>query len=62
MIKIISIILASSMLSGCGYFDRLFAKVSGAPSEVCYDNVIYLQFTSGISVKHHKDGSIALCE
>jgi hypothetical protein len=61
MIKIITVLVASSMLSGCGYIDRLFAKVSGGPAEVCHDQVVYLQFTSGVSVKYNTDGSIALC-
>jgi hypothetical protein len=55
MIKIITIIVASSMLSGCGYIDRLFAKVFGGPAEVCHDKVVYLQFTSGVSVKYNTD-------
>lgn len=61
MIKIVLILVATSFLTGCGYIDRLFAKVSGGPAEVCHDKVVYLQFTSGVSVKYNTDGSISNC-
>jgi len=38
------------------------AKVTGAPSDVCHDGVVYSQFTSGVSVKLHQDGSIVTCK
>jgi len=48
-------------LSGCGAFDRLSANITGDASEVCHDGVLYLQFTSGTSVKYDRGGKVALC-
>lgn len=50
------------MLSGCGYFDKVAAHYTGNGSEVCQGGVIYLQFTSGVSVKYTPDGKIATCK
>jgi hypothetical protein len=47
-------------LSGCGKFDRGLAKITGS-AEVCVDGVLYLQFTSGATVKYNRDGTIATC-
>jgi hypothetical protein len=49
--KVIIIFIITINLFGCGWFD----------SEVCIDNVKYIQFTSGASVKYNSDGSIAQC-
>jgi hypothetical protein len=62
MIKILAVIAATVMLSGCGAIDRFVAKVTGDGSETCHDGVIYLQFTSGVSVKYNQDGSISTCK
>lgn len=60
--KKIAFILAMGILfSGCGYVDREISKVSGKGSEVCQDGVMYLQFTSGATVKYEQNGSIATC-
>jgi len=53
--------LSGIFLIGCGKVDRMISSYTGAPSEVCYQGVIYLQFTSGSSVKYTTDGKIALC-
>jgi hypothetical protein len=47
-------------ISGCGKFDRGVAKITGS-AEVCVDGVLYLQFTSGATVKYNRDGTIATC-
>lgn len=47
-------------LPGCGKFDRGVAKITGS-AEVCVDGVLYLQFTSGATVKYNRDGTIATC-
>lgn len=47
-------------LAGCGKFDRGVAKITGS-AQVCVDGVLYLQFTSGASVKYNRDGTIATC-
>jgi len=57
------LVLAMVMLfTGCGYIDRGVATVTGGGAEACVDNVIYLQFTSGVSVKYDTNGSIATCK
>ena len=48
-------------LSGCGSWGRAVAKVMGS-SESCIDGVIYIQFTSGVTVKYNQDGTIATCK
>jgi len=50
------------LFTGCGYIDRGVATVTGGGAEACVDNVIYLQFTSGVSVKYDTNGSIATCK
>jgi hypothetical protein len=62
IIKTIITVLLSFTLLGCGFVDRKFAEMSGKPTEVCYDNVIYLQFTSGVIVKYNQTGEVALCQ
>ena len=47
-------------LAGCGQVDRGVAKIAGS-AQVCVDGVMYLQFTSGASVKYNRDGTIATC-
>lgn len=48
--------------TGCGRLDRWFAGVTGNASEICYDGVTYLQFTSGSTVKYDKEGKIVTCD
>ncbi len=45
---------------GCGSLSRSCAKYFGY-DEVCVDGVLYLQFTSGASVKYKSDGTVATC-
>jgi len=54
--------LITLTFSGCGAIDRGMANITGDGSETCHDGVVYLQFTSGVSVKYNKDGSIATCK
>lgn len=56
------LMLLIGLLGGCGSIDRSIAKFTGKGSETCQDGVIYLQFTSGVSVKYNKNGSIATCK
>ena len=51
----------SSLLTGCGWLDRLAATVAGDATEICVDGVAYLQFTSGASVKYTREGKVATC-
>ena len=59
---IMSLVVSTMILAGCGMIDRKTASLLGKPSETCYDGVIYLQFTSGASVKYLPNGSIATCK
>lgn len=47
-------------LSACGKVDRVVASVTGS-SQQCVEGVMYIQFTSGASVKYLPDGKIATC-
>lgn len=49
------------MLSGCGKWEQLKSYYTGVPTEACFDGVVYLQFTSGSSVKYERDGKVSLC-
>lgn len=60
--KYVLIVLLAFGLTGCGMYDRIAAKVTGDGSETCHDHVVYLQFTSGASVKYLPDGKIATCK
>ena len=58
--KYIIIVLSLALLSGCGEMSRGVAKFTGHSVE-CVDGVKYLQFTSGVTVKYNRDGTIATC-
>lgn len=61
MKNVIIAIVAVSMLSGCGWFSREAAKLTGYSKE-CVDGVMYYQFASGVTVAYNKDGSIKTCK
>lgn len=48
------IALAMSMVS-CGYIDRSISGWTGNAAETCHDGIIYLQFTTGSTVKIDRD-------
>lgn len=50
------------LLTGCGWFEREMGTVTGGGYESCVDGVLYLQFTSGATVKYKPDGTIATCK
>ena len=59
--KFVVIAALALALSGCGWFDRkIVANVTGY-AEMCIDNVIYLQFPSGVVVKVDIDGKPVTC-
>jgi len=60
--KQVLIILGAIALSGCGVVDRFFAGITGDGTPTCWENVVYVQFTSGASVAYNKDGTIKLCD
>lgn len=53
-------VVLSFLLAGCGKFDRATAAWTGN-AETCVDGVMYIQFTSGASVKYLPNGQIATC-
>lgn len=60
--KLIIITVLAVSVSGCGWLDRKLAAITGDASEVCVSGVLYLQFTSGVSVKYNQDGLVATCK
>lgn len=54
------LLLCLVVLAGCGKFERGVAKVKGH-SQQCVDGVMYLQFSSGATVKYRPDGSVWTC-
>ena len=59
--KFLIVGLSVFALTGCGKIDRTIAAWSGNGAEVCQDGVVYLQFTSGVSVKYSRDGKVVSC-
>lgn len=49
------------MLTGCGWFDRKLAAVTGGATKTCVDGVLYLQFTSGATVAYTPDSKVKTC-
>ena len=59
--KTITTLLIALALTGCGWFDRKVASLTGGATKTCVDGVEYLQFTSGASVAYTPDGKIKTC-
>lgn len=55
------VLLLALSLSGCGWFDRNVAAVTGGATKTCVDGVLYLQFTSGASAAYTPDGKVKNC-
>lgn len=53
-------VLICLIISGCGHFDRAIASYTGY-SNICIDNVQYIQFTSGATVAYDANGKIKVC-
>lgn len=60
--KYVLMALAILSSSGCGRAERAYAHYTGDAAEICHDGVIYLQFTSGATVKYNTDGTVAQCK
>jgi uncharacterized lipoprotein len=59
--KIVLALLAVSVLSGCGWYDRkIVANVTGY-SKICVEGVTYLQFPSGVSPQVNLEGRPVAC-
>lgn len=61
MKKIFVLTAAVLALTGCGAWDRSVAQVTGV-AESCHAGVVYLQFTSGVTVKYSQDGKVVTCK
>lgn len=59
--KYLMIAVLAFGLVGCGQVDRTVAKYTGY-STVCVDNVEYIQFTSGATVKYDTKGNVVTCK
>ncbi len=59
--KKVFLLLMMIFLSGCGWFQKQASSVTGSGYETCNDGVLYLQFTSGVTVKYTREGKIATC-
>lgn len=57
------VVMSATLLAvtGCGRLDRGIAGWTGKGAETCVDGVLYLQFTSGVTVKYKPDGTVATC-
>lgn len=60
MFKVISVALIAVTLTGCGWFDRQVASVTGY-SKSCVDGVTYMQFASGVTPQYTIDGKLVAC-
>lgn len=61
MNKLIGLLAAVCLLSGCGQVDQAGAALFGV-SKVCVDGVTYLQFTSGAAAQIDQNGRPVRCE
>ena len=55
------VVLLVVSLTGCGWFDRSVAALTGGATKTCVDGVEYLQFTSGASVAYTREGKVKTC-
>lgn len=62
MKKILAILAATALLAGCGASDRSLAWLTGSGSKTCVDGVVYLQFTSGVTVQYDPAGKVVACK
>jgi hypothetical protein len=59
--KSLIVVLLVVSLTGCGWFDRKVAALTGGATKTCVDGVEYLQFTSGASVAYTREGKVKTC-
>ena len=55
------LLVLAMFLTSCGSADKMEAKFTGYSTK-CIDNVEYLQFASGATVKYNPDGTISTCK
>lgn len=61
MKKVLAVGALVVLLTGCGAWDRSVAQLTGV-AESCHDGVVYLQFTSGVTVKYNQNGGVVACK
>lgn len=61
MKRLIAISTIALTLSGCGRIERWWAGVTGDGTNICVEGVVYIQFTSGVTVAYNRDGTIKTC-
>jgi hypothetical protein len=59
--KLLTVLLLSGVLAGCGWFDRKVTANLTGYSTACVDGVRYLQFPSGVTVQYDRDGRVRTC-
>lgn len=52
--------IATLLLSGCGAADKANAGITGFTRK-CIDKVMYYQFISGATVAYNTDGTVKAC-
>lgn len=58
---VLLLLVASTLLSGCGWFERkVTANITGH-AVTCVEGVAYLQFPSGVTVQYDRSGRIKTC-
>jgi len=62
LILLLLITLSASNLIGCGKIQKTMSSISGDGTEICQGGVLYLQFTSGVSVAYNPNGTIKTCK
>lgn len=60
-LKVVVLCIIVVGLTACGRMQREYAGWIGQPTEICVNNVKYLQFTSGATVEYNSRGNIVTC-
>jgi hypothetical protein len=61
MHRVYFIVLISTLMSGCGWFERKFTANITGHAVTCVEGVAYLQFPSGVTVQYDRNGRIKTC-
>ena len=59
---IISVVVISASLTGCGWFDRKIVANFTGYSKICVEGVQYLQFPSGVTPQYTPDNRVVTCK
>lgn len=61
MKPVFATLVATLVLSGCGWFERKFTANITGHAVTCIDGVRYLQFPSGVTVQYDREGRVRTC-